>query len=352
MLTRVQIQNFKSIGEPGVDLELKPLTLLVGPNGGGKSSILEALVFWASWLGANATPSIVPSLAEFQVLAQNPTHKMEQNTEASVVATLAFGATWKTVVKPGQTPKTLMMTEGTELHLVGNDLEAARSFLRKRIFFISALRGNVGPTANPNVEVQWVGPLGEQLIATLNALNEPEYYDQRVTLNQWASRLGLEALWSGIRRGRGHLEALYRDFRISLPVAVASHGSRQVLPIIVNLIWCGPDSTHLIEEPEISLHPQAQIDLMELFGEVIRDQKQIIATTHSHYLLMAIGYGVQKGWIKREDVAVYHVEKKPKTGTETKLLELGKDGYLKDWVPSYNEVERRLMKAWPKVRAE
>ena len=34
MLSRVKIQNFKSIGEPGVDLEFKPLTLLVGPNGG------------------------------------------------------------------------------------------------------------------------------------------------------------------------------------------------------------------------------------------------------------------------------------------------------------------------------
>ncbi len=35
MLSRAIIKNFKSIGEPGVDLELKPLTLLVVPNGGG-----------------------------------------------------------------------------------------------------------------------------------------------------------------------------------------------------------------------------------------------------------------------------------------------------------------------------
>ena len=43
MISRVAITNFKSIGDPGVDLELKPLTLLVGPNGGGKSSVLEAI---------------------------------------------------------------------------------------------------------------------------------------------------------------------------------------------------------------------------------------------------------------------------------------------------------------------
>ena len=34
MLSRAIIKNFNNIGEPSVDLELKPLTLLVGPNGG------------------------------------------------------------------------------------------------------------------------------------------------------------------------------------------------------------------------------------------------------------------------------------------------------------------------------
>lgn len=51
MLDRLIIKNFKSIGEPGVDLELKPLTLLVGPNGSGKSSILEALAIFAQSIG-------------------------------------------------------------------------------------------------------------------------------------------------------------------------------------------------------------------------------------------------------------------------------------------------------------
>ncbi|MFQ5874616.1 MAG: AAA family ATPase, partial [Dehalococcoidia bacterium] len=45
MLSRLIVKNFKSIGEPGVDLELKPLTILVGPNGSGKSSIFEAVAF-------------------------------------------------------------------------------------------------------------------------------------------------------------------------------------------------------------------------------------------------------------------------------------------------------------------
>ena len=42
MITKIAIENFKGIGER-VEVELRPLTLLFGPNSAGKSSILHAL---------------------------------------------------------------------------------------------------------------------------------------------------------------------------------------------------------------------------------------------------------------------------------------------------------------------
>lgn len=41
MLTRLEIDGFKSLRDFEIDLE--PLTVLVGPNGAGNSNILEAL---------------------------------------------------------------------------------------------------------------------------------------------------------------------------------------------------------------------------------------------------------------------------------------------------------------------
>ena len=43
ILKHIRIKNFRSIGE--IDLELSPLTVLVGPNASGKSNILDALQF-------------------------------------------------------------------------------------------------------------------------------------------------------------------------------------------------------------------------------------------------------------------------------------------------------------------
>jgi len=42
MLTAIEVENFKGIGRP-VRIELRPITLLFGPNSAGKSTILHAL---------------------------------------------------------------------------------------------------------------------------------------------------------------------------------------------------------------------------------------------------------------------------------------------------------------------
>lgn len=42
MLRRLEIENFKGVG-PRIDLDLKPITLLFGPNSAGKSTVLHAL---------------------------------------------------------------------------------------------------------------------------------------------------------------------------------------------------------------------------------------------------------------------------------------------------------------------
>lgn len=83
MLTKIAVENFKSIGKR-IELELKPLTILVGPNASGKSSILEALPLLVQSIGqrwydyrGGGYPNLVsyPSF-EDMVHKQNPENKM------------------------------------------------------------------------------------------------------------------------------------------------------------------------------------------------------------------------------------------------------------------------------------
>lgn len=56
-LWRVQLRNFRSIARCSVNL--RPLTLLVGRNGAGKSNFLDALAFVAEALGGSVTQALL-----------------------------------------------------------------------------------------------------------------------------------------------------------------------------------------------------------------------------------------------------------------------------------------------------
>jgi len=55
MITKLALKNFKSISESGIEIDLKPLTVLMGPNASGKSSILEAIGIFAQSIGRELT---------------------------------------------------------------------------------------------------------------------------------------------------------------------------------------------------------------------------------------------------------------------------------------------------------
>jgi predicted ATPase len=193
-----------------------------------------------------------------------------------------------------------------------------------------------------------VGANGGQLIPLLaRILTDTKHEIASKEIERWASRFGLKSLKAGLRvsekAGSNYIDELLGK---SINLALASSGARQILTVITQLFWSTQGSLLLIEEPEISLHPQAQVDVIEMFSEAIKEDKQIIAATHSLFMLHGIGYAILKGWLSADQVAVYHVEKKKNTGTVVKQLPLTKQGYIKGWVPSFTKVERKLLTNW------
>lgn len=61
MITAIVIQNFKGIGNEPFRLPIKPITLLFGPNGGGKSTVLQAFHYAREVLDRRNLDAEVPS---------------------------------------------------------------------------------------------------------------------------------------------------------------------------------------------------------------------------------------------------------------------------------------------------
>ena len=68
MLHRVQIKNFKCLQDH--EFELKPLTILAGANGSGKSSLIQAILLLQSCYKAVARDGIINTKASLAIILE------------------------------------------------------------------------------------------------------------------------------------------------------------------------------------------------------------------------------------------------------------------------------------------
>lgn len=217
----------------------------------------------------------------------------------------------------------------------------------KDIYFISAIRGEVRPIVEIGVGEPRLGTHGEGLIEILSLVfRRPEYEKIAGKIINWASKFGMEEIKAGWWSGK-YLSSDYIDpeLRTRLNMALASQGSRQILTIITQLFWSRPGSVIMIEEPEISLHIEAQLELPGMFSDAIKEGKQIIVTTHSEHLILALKPLIVNDELKPEDVAIWHFEKTPE-GTKAEKLNLTDKGIVEGWIPSYVKAEGEIIKEW------
>lgn len=349
MISTVTIQNFKSIGESGVDLKLKPLTLLVGPNGGGKSSILESIA-----VAVQGSPSgLLTTFQSWEAIVHKPS-----GTRLSIELIFdsddfgdTLGYRFSSDTNGRSRVDYLVNGNPTRDANVHETILTLKPDQASNAFMLGSVRGDVPYSANTGANPTRSGAKGEHLLPLLAIIfGQRQHRNKASAIARWARHFGISDLNAGLKgpneTGSDYLDS---ELNVVLELALSSSGARQLLTVITELFWAPKASLLMIEEPEISLHPQAQIDVLEMFAEAIKqDKKQIIATTHSLMLLQALGYAVNKGWLERDDIAVYHIEK-GKMGTKAKLLPLSKQGYIKGWVPSYTKVEKQLLREWAKT---
>lgn len=407
MWTNLIVKNFKSVGERGIDLELKPLTLFVGPNGSGKSSILEAIAILPANVGRpdfQLTGELVQFSAHEEIAYKHEVDRWlvwEIRLPNRYGVRLEYkhdsGEAKETVIKSGRNflqlslegnrqaghrlmvmvgegqpigPINTILTklDGSTIPLVGSIrgepasaatwneamsiLDSVGADLREKVFLLSGLRGRIPSTSSTFEVPKWVGTYGQGVLPLLSVISSSPLYEKTwAKVQDWAVQFGLSKLSAGLR-GSNILSADYYDpeIRTTINLAFAGQGSRQLISVITQLFWAKPGSLIMIEEPELSLHPEAQVKLGGLFADAIKEDKQIMVSTHSHFLLLALSQAVENG-LKVHDIAVYHVTK-GKEGTKAAPVKLSQRGYPLGWPPSYEKVERELALNWAKGLAE
>jgi predicted ATPase len=112
-------------------------------------------------------------------------------------------------------------------------------------------------------------------------------------------------------------------------LADVGFGISQFLPIIVADLQLSDNSTLIMSQPEIHLHPSVQANLGDYLVKQVKERnKNYIVETHSEYLLNRMRLLIVKGEIKPEDVAVYYFENSIKDGSIAHRIEFTKDGQI------------------------
>jgi predicted ATPase len=126
-------------------------------------------------------------------------------------------------------------------------------------------------------------------------------------------------------------------------IADVGFGVSQTLPVVVALLAARPGQTVYLEQPEIHLHPRAQVALAVPLIDAAKRGVVVIAETHSDLLIRSIQRAVAAGEVDPALVALHWFERDKKTGaTAVSSAELDAAGTYGDWPIDFADVELKL----------
>lgn len=114
-------------------------------------------------------------------------------------------------------------------------------------------------------------------------------------------------------------------------IADVGFGVSQVLPVLVALLVAEPGQLVYIEQPEIHLHPKAQVTLANLLVRAAKRHVRVVLETHSSILLLAIQALVAEGQLLPIDTRLHWVTRNAEGATEVNSTQLDEIGAFGDW---------------------
>jgi predicted ATPase len=329
---RISIKGFRRISD--LEMELRPLTVIIGPNGSGKTSLLDVL----SLLSFSASGRLNDKISELAGLQSLLTIKRAREMSISLTMPVPNNAPldYALTIEPsgiayrikhealtqqpksGSNPFTHIdshyddiryfenkpgesggLTKPTWHH---NSLETSLSQVPRMFagpeefrLILASLSYYHMLSVGPRDPVRLPQPLkpsrlpgenGEELVSCLFSMRESER-DLFETLSDT-----LHSAFQGFERldfppvAAGTLAMTWKDKDFQAPMFThqLSEGMLRFLWLITLLYSPGLTEVTLLDEPEVSLHPELLSILVDVMREV-SENKQIVIATHSDRLV-------------------------------------------------------------------
>ena len=132
-------------------------------------------------------------------------------------------------------------------------------------------------------------------------------------------------------------------------IADVGFGVSQVLPVLVAVIVAEPGQLVYLEQPELHLHPRAQVALARVLVDAAKRGVRVVAETHSSLLLLGIQTLVAEGDIPPELVKFHWFSRNKDGVTEVTSADLDDAGAYGDWPEDFADVSLRAQSGYIKA---
>jgi predicted ATPase len=130
-------------------------------------------------------------------------------------------------------------------------------------------------------------------------------------------------------------------------VADVGFGVSQTLPVVVALNAAQPGQLVYVEQPELHLHPRAQVGMARVLARAANRGVRVVAETHSSLILREVQTLVAQGELEADRVALHWFSRDAVTGcTRVTSAELDEEGAFGDWPEDFDEVILRSEAAY------
>ncbi len=121
-------------------------------------------------------------------------------------------------------------------------------------------------------------------------------------------------------------------------IADVGFGVSQVLPVLVALLVAESGQLVYLEQPEIHLHPRAQVALAKILVEAANRGVRVVAETHSALLLLAIQSCVAEGQINPDKIKLHWFQRGKDGMSKVTSADLDESGAFGEWPEDFAEV--------------
>lgn len=375
LISKVIIENFLRIDQE-IHLQLSPLTVLVGENGAGKSSVLKAL-HWGIRCATLADASKKVTLEQMDYVPSKEFlelgHKLKLQNSATgrrTAITLVDEDLQKTLISIGAARN----DAGVKVEMEGPLREVLTSDSTPSTAFIPGLSGLAEeetilatPVLHRRASSGEGGSALRQVLLQLSAGAEgtgTEYIELE-ELSQWVGKVlpGVR-FWIKFDRLRDRnidVRFLTPDMKVAgqsdrvawKSIDMAGTGFLQVVQIFAYLLYFKPKLL-LVDEPDAHLHPTRQQSLIRALSEAttVFSETQIIVSTHSPSLVRALPQDTRIHWVSDGEAKAQGDIVREKMGwsaLDKELIIFSEDGnskYLESILSVRPDIQNRCL-IWP-----